>query len=314
MERCLFCYEVLNEGEVDYHIKCAKKMFGKSHAPQIPYSRSNISELARDLVLRHTTVTGVQPKLSMHLSRGEKDEPDRMTLMGVDGNYILKPQAKEYVCLPENEDLTMHLAAAAGIHVVPHSLARMQDGELCYLTRRIDRSSVGEKIPMEDACQLTERLTENKYHSSYEQVAKAIGLFTTVGKLDIVNFWELVMFSWLTGNSDMHLKNFSLYEPMDGQWQLAPAYDLLSVQLAMPSDKEELALTLNGKKSRIVTRDFAIAMSKSGIEEVVLKRMIGKFISIFPVWKVLIEKSFLPRELQTEYLSIIQNRLSRLSY
>lgn len=151
---------------------CAKKAFGTKGIPKIPYTRDNIDDLARDLVQRQTTVTGVQPKLSMHLSRGGKDEPDRLTLIGLSGDYILKPQAKEYPNLPENEDLTMHMAEQAGIRTVPHTLARMADGELCYLTRRIDRDNQGNKVAMEDACQLSGRLTEDKYRSSYEQVAK----------------------------------------------------------------------------------------------------------------------------------------------
>ena len=125
MEHCLYCYKELAPGEHDYHPRCAKKAFGTRNVPEIPYTRDNINDLARDLVLRQTTVTGVQPKLSMHLARGEKDEPDRLTLVGIAGDYILKPQAKTYPNLPENEDLTMHLAELAGISVVPHTLARM---------------------------------------------------------------------------------------------------------------------------------------------------------------------------------------------
>ena len=312
MDKCLFCYEELAPGEVDYHSKCAKKIFGRTRVPQIPYSRDNINSLAKDLVLKHTTVTGMQPKLSMHIARGEKNEPDRLTLVDIWGSYILKPQAKDYPFLPENEDLTMHLAEVAGIKVVQHTLARMADGELCYLTRRIDRCDDGDKTPMEDACQLTERLTENKYHSSYEQVAKAIKQYSKVGKLDLVNYWEVVMFSWLTGNSDMHLKNFSLYEPTAGLWQMTPAYDLLSVRLAMPSDKEELALTLNGKKSRIDANDFITAMSKSGIDEVVVRRMIKKFATLLPKWEIIIENSFLPKELQVEYIALVREKVSQI--
>ena len=129
----------------------------------------------------------------MHLARGEKNEPDRLTLVGIAGDYILKPQAKTYPNLPENEDLTMHLAELAGINVVPHTLARMADGELCYLTKRIDRDSKGEKVAMEDACQLSGRMTEDKYRSSYEQVAKTIKHYSEVGKLDLVNYWEIVL-------------------------------------------------------------------------------------------------------------------------
>lgn len=312
MERCLYCYKELAAGEQDYHSGCVVKAFGTRIVPQIPYSRNNINELARNLVQSQTTVTGVQPKLSLHLARGERNEPDRLTLVGMAGNYILKPQAKAYQYLPENEDLTMHLAEIAGIKTVPHTLTRMADGELCYLTRRIDRDASGLKVPMEDTCQLSGRLTEDKYHSSYEQVAKTLKRYSDVGKLDIVNYWEVVMFCWLTGNSDMHLKNFSLFKPDGDCWQLAPAYDLLSVRLAMPSDTEELALTLNGKKSNIKKADFAAAMLRSDIDVVVTERMIKKFIRIFPLWESFVHQSFLPSNLQTEYIEYISRMLERL--
>ena len=312
MSRCLYCYRELELGEQDYHQGCAKKAFRTKGIPKIPYTRDNIDDLARNLVLRQTTVTGVQPKLSLHISRGGKDEPDRLTLIGLSGDYILKPQAKEYPNLPENEDLTMHMAEQAGIRTVPHTLARMADGELCYLTRRIDRDNQGNKVAMEDACQLSGRLTEDKYRSSYEQVAKTIRQYSDVGKLDLVNYWEMVLFCWLTGNSDMHLKNFSLYMPKDGHWQLAPAYDLLAVRLAMPSDKEELALTLNGKKNNIHRADFLSAMEKSGIGAVVAERMMGRFAKLLPQWEETIRNSFLPEEMQSEYISHITRMLAAL--
>lgn len=313
MERCLYCYKELAPGEHDYHSGCVKKAFGTKGVPEIPCLRDNINDLARDLVMRQTTVTGVQPKLSMHLSRGEKDEPDRLTLVGMAGDYILKPQAKAYPNLPENEDLTMHLAEIAGIQVVPHTLARMADGELCYLTRRVDRDKSGQKVAMEDLCQLSERLTEDKYHSSYEQVAKVIQHYSDVGKLDLVNYWEVVLFCWLTGNSDMHLKNFSLYSPNNERWQLSPAYDLLAVRLAMPEDKEELALTLNGKKNRIKRSDFLSAMTKSDISETVSTNMMNRFASLFPKWEALIRSSFLTTEQQQNYIDYISKKLTTLS-
>ena len=313
MERCLYCYKELAPWEHDYHSGCVKKAFGTKGVPEIPCLHDNINDLARDLVMRQTTVTGVQPKLSMHLSKGEKDEPDRLTLVGMAGDYILKPQAKAYPNLPENEDLTMHLAEIAGIQVVPHTLARMADGELCYLTRRVDRDKSGQKVAMEDLCQLSERLTEDKYHSSYEQVAKVIQRYSDVGKLDLVNYWEVVLFCWLTGNSDMHLKNFSLYSPNNERWQLSPAYDLLAVRLAMPEDKEELALTLNGKKNRIKRSDFLTAMSKSDISETVSTNMMNRFASLFPKWEALIRSSFLPIEQQQNYIDYISNKLTTLS-
>ncbi len=104
---------------------------------------------------------------------------------------------------------------------------------------------------MEDMCQLSERLTEYKYKgSAYEKIAKIIMQYSSVPELDVINFWEQVVFSWLTGNADMHLKNFSLYSQRKGYYSLTPGYDMISTALLMPEDTEKLALTLYGKKTQ----------------------------------------------------------------
>ena len=150
MERCLYCYKELKEGQVDYHPACARKLFGTRQAPQLPYVRSEIGELAKQVVRAQTTLTGVQAKLSLDVNLGGKNEPDRFTIVGLWGKFILKPQTDFYRALPELEDLTMHMAEAAKIAVVPHGLVRFADGELGYITRRIDRRPDGGKIAMED--------------------------------------------------------------------------------------------------------------------------------------------------------------------
>ncbi len=300
MDKCLFCYKPLAEGEVDYHKSCARKIFESTTVPLLPYTRANIKELAREIVIASTTVTGVQAKLSLDIARGKAGEPQRFTIVGLWGRYILKPQTDRFTNLPENEDLTMHLAEAAGIKTVLHSLIRFADGELCYITRRVDRTKNGDKIAMEDMCQLSERLTEDKYKGSYERIAKLIFQYSAAPLLDVVNFWEVVLFSWLTGNADMHLKNFSLYHPVDN-YILAPAYDLLSTALAMPEDDEELALTLNGKKKRIKRVDFEKAMRDSGMDDKVIKNLFGRFSKALPKWHKLIDESFLPEDARGKY-------------
>ena len=137
MEKCLYCYKPLKIGQVDYHPACAKKLFGTKEAPVLPYVRKEIGDLAKQVVRAQTTLTGVQAKLSLDVNPGGKNEPSRFTIVGLWGKYILKPQTDRYRCLPEIEDLTMHLAEAAKISVVPHGLIRFADGELCYITRRI---------------------------------------------------------------------------------------------------------------------------------------------------------------------------------
>lgn len=244
MCKCLYCYKELDEGQKDFHPGCARKFFGTADAPLLEYRREDLDALAAQVIQAQTSLTGVQPKLSLNLHKHEGG--NRLTIVGLWGDFIFKPQTEAYPELPENEDLTMHMAEAARIRVVPHSLIRLADGSLGYITRRIDRTKKGEKIDMEDFCQLTLHPTEYKYKSSYEQIAKTIANFSSMPKLDLVNYMQVQLFSFVTGNNDMHLKNFSLYRPKR-LYQLTPAYDLLNVAIANPKDKEELALPLNGK-------------------------------------------------------------------
>ncbi|MBR3982415.1 MAG: HipA domain-containing protein [Bacteroidaceae bacterium] len=314
MAKCLYCYKELGEGERDFHKACSRKIFGTSSVPELPYTRENLTDLAKQVIRSQTTLTGVQAKLSLDINKGKKNEAGRFTIVGLWGRYILKPQTDRFVHLPELEDLTMHLAELAKMLVVPHSLVRFADGELCYITRRIDRTDKGDKLPMEDMCQLTERLTEHKYKGSYEQIAKAILRYSSVPKLDMTNYWEQVIFSWITGNADMHLKNFSLYSKKQGEYVLAPAYDMLSTALVMPEDTEELALTLNGKKRKIKKEDFIISMRASGLNDKVIENILTKFIMSKNKWFEFIDMSFLPDHMKdrfkvliTEKLDILQN-------
>jgi serine/threonine-protein kinase HipA len=280
-------------------------MFGTVQMPELAYNHEQLRELAKTAIRTQTTVPGVQAKLSMDIQRIE--HTTRFSIVGLQGRFILKPQTEMYAELPEIEDLTMHLAEQASILVVPHSLARFADDKLVYLSKRIDRTPEGEKIPMEDLCQLSNQLTEYKYRGSYEQISKVIRGFSSAPMLDVVNFWQVVIFCWLTGNSDMHLKNFSLYAPK-GQMRLSPAYDLVNTLVVMPSDKEELALNLNGKKRKLSWRDFTEAMTVSGVSGKVQKNMLGQFFGIRSKWEETIRSSFLSTEMQERYLSLLDTR------
>lgn len=309
MSKCLYCYKELGEGEVDFHKACSKKFFGVPTAPELPYSLDELDTLAAQVIKSQTTLTGVQAKLSLHLDRHEGSK--RLTIVGLWGDFIIKPQTQSYKTLPENEDLTMHLAEIAKIKVVPHTLIRLQDGTLGYLTKRIDRTSEGGKIPMEDMCQLTERQTEYKYKSSYEQIAKVIAKHSYVPLLDLTDFYEQVFFNWLVGNNDMHLKNYSLYAPK-GKWVLTPAYDLLNVSMVNPKDTEELALTLNAKKKRIKKSDFVRAMETSGISPKVFDNILAKYRKLLPKFNEIIDLSFLDKEDKEIYKQSITSRLARI--
>ncbi len=312
MSKCLYCYQELEDGQRDYHPACAKKFFDKTEAPILPYSRDNINDLARESVLSRIAVTGVQSKLSMDVNRGGKDEPDRLTIVGLWGKYILKTKSEAFPWLPEVEDLTMHLAEIAKIDVVPHTLIRFSDGEMAYLTKRIDRDQNGKKYLMEDLCQISERLTTEKYKSSYENVAKIIKFHSSAPMLDLVNFWEVVVFSWITGNSDMHLKNFSLISRVPGHYVLSQAYDLVNVHLVFPEDDEELAMMLDGRKKRIKKQNFVRAMATSGLEDKPIENIFRKLMDAAPKWYDFIDASFLPVELKEKYKDEIRTNLGKL--
>ena len=309
MSKCLYCYQELEDGQKDFHPSCAKKFFGTKDVPLLEYLHKDLDRLAEQIIRAQTSLTGVQPKLSLNLSK--HDGCNRLTIVGLWGDYIFKPQTENHPQLPENEDLTMHMAEVAKIKVVPHSLIRLADGQLGYITKRIDRTKKGEKVDMEDMCQLTLHPTEYKYKGSYEQIAKTIVQYSSTPKLDLTNYMQLLLFCFVTGNNDMHLKNFSLYRPSE-MYQLTPAYDLLNVAIANPKDKEELALPLSGRKSKLNLDDFVNAAITMGLEKNVVLRLIDGLHDALPKWKMLINNSFLSEELKIMYEETILSRLSRL--
>ena len=309
MCKCLYCYKDLEEDQKDFHPSCARKFFGTKEVPLLEYKHEELEQLAEQVIRAQTSLTGVQPKLSLNLSK--HDGCSRLTIVGLWGDYIFKPQTESYEQLPENEDLTMHLAEAAKISVVPHSLIRLADGKLGYITKRIDRTKNGEKIDMEDMCQLTLHPTEYKYKGSHEQIAKTILQYSDTPKLDLTNYMQVLLFCFVTGNNDMHLKNFSLYRPTEG-YQLTPAYDLLNIVIANPKDKEEFALTLSGKKTKLRLADFLNAAKTMGLEEKVVQRLIAGFYKALPKWQQLIKDSFLSEEQKQAYEELVVARLNRI--
>ncbi len=299
----------MEDGQRDYHPQCARKFFGMRDAPLLEYRHEDLDQLAEQIIRAQTSLTGVQPKLSLNLSKHEGCS--RLTIVGLWGDYIFKPQTDVYPQLPENEDLTMHLAEVIKIRVVPHSLIRLADGKLGYITKRIDRTKNGEKIDMEDMCQLTLHPTEYKYKGSYEQIAKVMKQHCDMPKLDLTNYMQVLLFCFVTGNNDMHLKNFSLYRPSNG-YQLTPAYDLINVAIANPEDKEELALSLSGKKSNLKLEDFLRSTTTMGVEENVVLHLIENMRKAIPKWKSLIQSSFLSEEMKDRYEQLIISRMNRL--
>lgn len=310
INKCFYCYKTLNTDENDFHTACAKKMFGTKQAPIIDFNLKKIEELAKQIVIKSVAITGVQPKLSLEIEK-HKNELSRLTIVGLHGNYILKPPSTEYKELPQNEDVSMHLASLVKIKTAQHSLIRLQSGELAYITKRFDRIKKN-KIAVEDFCQLSENLTEHKYRSSIEKIGKITQKFTTNKGLESIRLFELVLFCYLTGNADMHLKNFALIENNLNEFELSPAYDLLSTALVIADDKEESALTINGKKSRLKKTDFDALAINMNINKKVLENIYTKFERVLPLWIEFIKESFLSKGMQKRYIQLIETRYQNL--
>ena len=313
-KKCLYCYKPLKyKDENLYHDACCKKFFGQAYVPKLEYTKEGLKELAEKYLNSNMAVSGVQPKVSLSwYKKQEKNVVKKLTVVGLYGDYILKPPSDYYKCLPELEDCTMHMAKVCGLHTVPHTLFYLQDDTLCYLTKRVDRSRT-RMYHMEDMCQLTNRLTEDKYKGSHEQIAKAVLKYSSTPVLDVTNFYEYVLFSFLTGNADMHLKNFSLLETFEnGKYTLAPAYDMVATALVNKSDKEELALTLNGKKSNLNYNDFLEAYTTSGLTKKLLDKTLDNFYYCSLEMKDVVNSSFLPDDMKEEYVNLLHKKMNQL--
>lgn len=324
--RCLCCGKPFNDKSSSEEIKngwhnsCIKKFFGTNLFPDIDISSEALEELALETVGKGFTVPGVQKKLSLHLS---KEDIPRLTLINFPTGYILKPQTKEYAALPEAEYLVMQMAKATGIKTVPFALIVMhsQNDELAYITKRVDRiyscknNEDIKMLAMEDFCQLDMKLTMDKYHGSYERCAKIIAKYSCQSLLDQTEFFLRLVFSFVVGNSDMHLKNFSLMETeyMSGEYFLSPAYDMLPVNIILPEDQEEFALSLNGKKNKISRKDFIAFAISIGLNEKIAENLIDKIVSMQDKYISYCMDSFLPSKLKEDLEKLIIERCNRLS-
>jgi len=306
-KKCLYCYKELESPEGDYHRACSLEFFGSEMAPQLDYSLDQMVNLAKNVVERRVSVPGVQPKLSLSLvDQALGKEQGRLTVVGaLGGNYILKPPSGGFPEMPQNEHLTMRIAEAFGIKTVMSGLIRLKSGELSYITKRIDRSNSGEKIHMLDMFQILEAV--DKYKGSMERVGKAIGSYSNNSLLDKLYFFELSVFCFLSGNNDMHLKNFSLINNGEA-WGLSPEYDLLNVSTINPGDNEELALSLNGKKRRLKKEDFNQLGANLGLNEKQLQGVYKRFSRHKNVALNWIQNSFLSSEYQKKYMELLEQR------
>jgi serine/threonine-protein kinase HipA len=310
MKRCLYCYEKIEDANEDeYHSKCSKKFWKSERPPELSLNDETLKDWMQQTVRRGISLTGVQPKLSAGL------EERRLTYTGLPG-FIVKLPHSDYIEMVENEDVTLKIAADLGIKVCEHSLLRTQEGVLVYIARRFDRSGK-KKIHVEDFYQLkTEwnfkhkylRAEDKKYKSSYEEIGGLIKRYSSFREFDLLLFFETVLFCYLTGNNDMHLKNFSMLH-ISGGARFAPAYDLLNVRILNPKDKEALALTLNGKKANLKRSDFDAFAKNLGIGAFYYERLYPKYLNAGPKVKEWLNKSFLSEKNQSAYFSLWQENI-----
>ena len=308
---CLCCGKPLRTpDETGWHKACIKRFFGTTKLPEIEIDDKTLNLLATETTNKGFTVPGVQKKLSLHLVSDSRKP--RLTLVNYPTGYILKPQVAEFEALPESEQLIMTMANMTGISTVPHALIKGNAG-LAYITKRVDRNLTDDKIEMlamEDFCQLDLRLTEDKYRGSYERCAKIIKQYSSRVGIDMAEFYIRLVFCFIVGNSDMHLKNFSLIETAEGsgEYVLSPAYDLLPVNANMPADKEQFALAMNGKKMNIRKGDFLKFADTCGIARQTAEKLIENLVKLTPKWIAMCEKSLLTDKLKDRLKKIIIER------
>ncbi|GLU45256.1 phosphatidylinositol kinase [Muricauda sp. NBRC 101325] len=276
-----------------------------SDLKDLPYSAA---ELRRESANRakKLSIQGVQPKLSATVSVVDQE----LKIVDQFGTYIIKPQNDLFPQLPENEDLTMHMAQAYGLNVPFHGMVYAKDGSLSYFVKRFDRYSRGKKYAVEDFAQLTGNTRDTKYRFTMERMVPVIEEFCSFPVVEKADFFKRIMFCFVTGNEDMHLKNFSLITK-NGKTTLTPAYDLLNSSIAIKNPDEEIALALKGKKSNLKAADFIDYYAKERLQlnDRVIEVILGDMNKISPKWKELIEISFLSNDMKERYLNLLDLRL-----
>ena len=322
--RCLCCGKNIRidsseyEKRVSWHKSCIRKFFGTDTIPEISLAGSSLDDITDRLVNGKKTIPGVQKKLSLGFSR---INTSKLTLVDYPLGFILKPDSPEYTCLPEAEYLVMDMARTAGIKTVPFGLINSTDGKYAYITKRVDRDIKRErsgvqvtKNAMEDLCQLSHKLTEDKYLGSYERCGKLIAKYSSQPGLDLAEYYLRVIFSFVSGNSDMHLKNFSLIEKRAAsqEYILSPAYDMLPVNIILPTDPDQMALTVNDKRRNIRRKDFLILAESIGLNRIAAERLIKSVTDKKSDFILMINESLLPNHMKDEFVNLLTERITVL--
>ncbi len=306
-DKCLSCQTAGTDLKLPdgYHPRCSIKLFGTTWPPKVPFGTTDIAGEAQKMVGR-MSISGVQPKLSMiHDSRKHL-----LTVVEKKGGYILKPPTERFESLPENENLCMCIASAYGIAVPSHGLLPLLDDRFAYLVKRFDRLEDGSKLQQEDFQQLLQ--TNDKYDGSYERIANVIKKYSNVPGLDLVNLFERALLNYVLGNGDAHLKNFSLIKEENIGYHLSPAYDIVNSRLVLPDEREEICLSLQGKKNRFSRENFIKLAEHFGLNKKQSANSLDRLNDIKPVFENMIEGSFLNERLINRFLDIYRKRMGRI--
>ena len=321
MKALSVCPSTLQDGYSTYSPAALRLLFdGQQVSHILDFDSPNNEGSDREGYLRNVgriSLSGVQPKASLIVnSQYQLVKPSD----GERGTYILKPAPSSYALFerkycPANEHLTMQLASQVyHIETAPNALCFFRDGEAAYLCRRFDVGLDGRKYQQEDFASLAGLTNANggsdyKYSNlSYEDCADIIRRYVKAAPVEILKFFRIVVFNYLTLNDDAHLKNFSLINRGDGEYHLSPAYDLIntSLHLGIPRifalDKGLFKEGMQLSDTRTVCRkDFEEFGRRIGLSARVVKRELDTFATEFPLVKELIDRSFLSDGLKRSY-------------
>ncbi len=324
------CPSTLAKGYTAYCPRALNTLFfGKYVSPFLDFSISGLKKGGSLTgVVQRISVSGVQEKFPAVIDNGII----RLAREGERSTHILKPAPWDETIatrrhIPANEHVTMQIASQVyGIQTAENGVCFSKDNQIVYITKRFDIRSEGTKDEMEDMAVILGRNEQTdgayfKYSGTYEEIASGLRNSIPAWMVDMERFFDLVVFNYIYGNGDDHLKNFSLIR-RGGDYRLAPAYDLLNTSLHVQGDD----LGLDGGLSANIFPSDAYASSGHpcrtdflrfgrliGLRDIRIKKILDRYSSIPPQALVLLEGSFLPEKMQRSYLRIVKERTARFN-
>jgi len=255
---------------------------------------------------KNLSISCLQPKLSLRLNRKKKCL--ELTSKKKDTTFILKPQLKGFPNLPENEHTCMMIAEHLGVPVLPHCLHKTIDGSIAYIMRL--KTKMKDRIVKQKTFyKILSKI--DKYSGDLFEIGEKIGQISDIPGLDIQLFFEIILLSFLLGNSDIHFKSFSLYYDEKGNARLSPAHDIISSQILIP-DTDDFAISMGGKNRNIRGTDFLAFSQQLKIPEKTYTRILLKLFKGKRIIGKLIKNSPLPIEEKIKLSDLINSRFKRL--